>query len=183
METLEVTDLKTQKVLNQYIKINSTNGIKSRTSYKRVYFKHKGKVSYLRLNRLVFYYAYGYLPKIVDHIDRNSLNNRLENLRELTNGENTRNAEKHRTSINGTPSSKYKGVSWSKRHKKWSAYVRINNRKKHLGYFLNEDDAGQAVNDKIRELNLEEVSVLNDTPQERARKINLFNKKKEPTYS
>jgi len=30
--------------------------------------------------------------------------------------------------------------------------------------------AGQAVNDKIRELGLEEVSVMNDTPQERARK-------------
>jgi len=174
METLEVTDLKTQKILNQCIKINSINGIKSRTPYKRVYFRHNGKVSYLRLNRLVFYYVYGYLPKIIDHIDRNSLNNKIENLRELTNGQNIRNADKHRTANHKIPSSKYKGVSWNKKLKKWSAFFRIDGRKEHLGYFLNEDDAGQAVNDKIRELNLEEVSVLNDTPQERSRKNNLF---------
>ena len=43
-----------------------------------------------------------------------------------------------------------------------------------LGTFHKEDDAGQAVNDKIRELGLEEVSVMNDTPQERARALSLF---------
>ena len=43
-----------------------------------------------------------------------------------------------------------------------------------LGLFNNEDDAGQAYNDKIRELGLEEVSVKNDSPEERARKLTLF---------
>jgi len=46
----------------------------------------------------------------------------------------------------------------------------INNKLNHLGLFENEDDAGQVVNDAIREYGLEEVSVMNDTPQERARK-------------
>jgi len=44
-----------------------------------------------------------------------------------------------------------------------------------LGYFDDEDNAGQAYNDAIRKYGLEEVSVMNDTPQERARMSSLFN--------
>ena len=36
--------------------------------------------------------------------------------------------------------------------------------------FKKEDDAGQAYNDAVRKYGLEGVAVMNDTPQERARK-------------
>jgi tyrosine-protein phosphatase YwqE len=137
------------------------------------------KKSYkLRLHRLFFYWKYNYLPPLVDHIDRNSFNNNIENLRDLDASGNASNSSKRKNT-----SSKYKGVHWRKEIKKWIANVFINYKNIYIGAYTSEDDAGQAYNDKVRELGLEEVSVLNDTPQERTRKVNLFNEKKEPLYS
>jgi len=117
------------------------------------------------LHRLLFYWHHGYLPKLVDHKDTNSQNNKIENLRQLNSSGNKRNSKKKENCT-----SKYKGVYWHKKHKKWVAQLCLNYKINHIGYFDNEDDAGQAYNDKIRELGLEEISVMNDTPQERARK-------------
>ena len=158
LDTQEITDLRTNKVLRQSIK-------HTRLYYKRVRFAINNKSYRLRVHRLFFYWHYGYLPEIVDHIDKNSLNNNIENLREINRNGNRRNSYKTKNCT-----SKYKGVFWSKVSKKWSAQVFTNKKTIYLGLFSNEDDAGQAVNDKIRELGLEEISVMNDTPQERARK-------------
>ena len=56
----------------------------------RWYIKIAGK-SYLR-SRLIFLFLYGYLPKMVDHVDRNSLNDRPYNLRDTNNSLNNRNS-------------------------------------------------------------------------------------------
>jgi hypothetical protein len=129
------------------------------------------KKSYrLRLHRLFFYWKHNYLPPLVDHIDTNSFNNNIENLRELNTSENTRNSHKTKKKT----SSKYKGVCWNKRDKKWQANLTINYKMISLGHFDNEDDAGQAYNDAIRKYGLEEASVINDTRQERARMSSLF---------
>ncbi|NBV93669.1 MAG: hypothetical protein EBT29_04305, partial [Proteobacteria bacterium] len=139
--------------------------------YYRIYFCRNKKIHYLFLHRLFFYWHHGYLPKLVDHKDTNPQNNKIENLRELNSKGNARNSNKK---IRKNCSSKYKGVS--KQRNKWVARIKDLNGKKdiRIGLFNEEDDAGQAVNNKIRELGLEEVSVLNDTPQERARRLSLF---------
>jgi hypothetical protein len=165
LDTQEITDVKTGKIFNQSARIKKD----SRNAYKFIRFVINNKGYWLRVSRLFFYWHNGYLPDIVDHKDRNSLNNNIENLRELTNSQNLRNSDKRKKG-----SSIYKGVSWQKKAKKWIAYFYINNKLNHLGLFENEDDAGQAVNDAIRKYKLEEVSVMNDTPQERARKSSLF---------
>jgi hypothetical protein len=123
----------------------------------------------LKVHRLFFYYHHGYLPPLVDHKDRNSQNNNIENLRELTKSENGRNTDK-RSGL----TSRHKGVFWSIKRKKWETRITLNGKGKFLGYYENEDYAGQVVNDAIRKYGLEEVSVMNDTPQERARKLSLF---------
>jgi HNH endonuclease/AP2 domain len=133
--------------------------------YYKIAFRKNKKVYWVLFHRLLFYWHHGYLPKLIDHKDTNAQNNNIENLRELNNSGNRRNSHKIKncTSI-------YKGVCWIKANKKWRAKFTLNGKDIHLGYFDNEDDAGQAYNDAVRKHNLEEVSVMNDTPQERARK-------------
>jgi len=67
---------------------------------------------------------------VVDHIDNNSRNNRLDNLQLITHRENSSKDRK------GT--SKYTGVSWHKKSNKWRAMIKVNGKKKHLGSFINE---------------------------------------------
>jgi hypothetical protein len=160
LDKQEITRLSTGNKLNFFL-MGKNN---------QQYYGISFKKSCLRVHRLFFYWKYGYLPNLVDHKDRNKLNNNIENLRELTKSENNKNADKRK---NGA-TSKHKGVSWNKNERKWEARLKLNGKHLFLGYFNNEDDAGQAYNDKVRQLGFEEVSVMNDTPQERARKLTLF---------
>lgn len=85
--------------------------------------------------------------KVVDHINRDGLDNRKKNLRTCTHLENRRNST---GKIGGT--SKYKGVTWNKQHKKWKARVHINRKEIFLGYFKNEEDAAKAYDIKAKEM-------------------------------
>ena len=134
------------------------------------YYGINFKKNCLRVHRLFFYWHYGYLPKLVDHKDRNRFNNKIENLRESTKSNNNRNKNKTKKKT----SSKYKGVTWEKTTKKWKAQFSFNAKNIRIGAYESEDEAGQAINNKIRELGLEEVSVMNNTPQERVKKNNQF---------
>ena len=78
-----------------------------------------------------------------DHRDHNPLNNRRNNLRICTNQQNQMNQKPQRR----ITSSKYKGVCWCKRHKKWQAQIMINKKVKYLGYFTSEIDAALAYNE------------------------------------
>lgn len=90
-----------------------------------------------RAHRLAWFYVYGKWPEDqLDHIDGNKVNNCLINLRECTNAENHQNMP----SIKGG-TSKYTGVSWYKKGKKWRANICLNNKQKNLGFFDNEEDA------------------------------------------
>ena len=97
-----------------------------RGGYKRVSVDGK---NYL-LHRLVFLWHYGYMPENeVDHIDKDSTNNRIENLREVSRSCNIRNSNERVDNTSGI-----KGVTWHKRLNRWG--VRIFNKKEiHLGYF------------------------------------------------
>lgn len=75
----------------------------------------------------------------VDHRDGDGLNNRRANLREATRSQNQHN-RRIRTDI----SSGFKGVYWNKRGQKWRAFIRINGKEKHLGYFTTPEEAHAA---------------------------------------
>jgi hypothetical protein len=83
---------------------------------------------------------------VVDHINRNKRDNRRCNLRVCTQVENMRN----RCSTYG--SSKFKGVSWDARRKKWMAAIHINGTQIRIGFFADEVDAAKAYDRKAREL-------------------------------
>lgn len=72
-----------------------------------------------------------------DHRDGNSLDNRRANLRLATKGQNCCN--RHGLDRNNT--SGVRGVMWYKRHRKWTASIRVNGKLHHLGYFPNINDA------------------------------------------
>jgi hypothetical protein len=91
-------------------------------------------------HRIIFAIHHGYLPKFIDHKDRNKANNRIENLREATAGQNQRNRGLQKNNTSGI-----KGVSWDKRVNKWIASGCTNSKQKKLGYFDNICDARDAV--------------------------------------
>lgn len=76
---------------------------------------------------------------ITDHIDRDKLNNRKSNLRFCTHKQNTRNT-KTRKGL----SSRYKGVYWCKKERKWNAQIRVSYKNRGLGSFDVEKDAARA---------------------------------------
>ena len=90
-------------------------------------------------HRLIFLWHYGYFPKCIDHIDTNSLNNKIENLREATVSQNLQNTPKRKTNTSG-----YKGVSWSKGRKSWTAQITINYKCRNLGVFDTKELAYEA---------------------------------------
>jgi formate-dependent nitrite reductase cytochrome c552 subunit len=76
-----------------------------------------------------------------DHKNNNPLDNRRENLRICTNSQNQMNTK---VQINNT--SGFKGVVWNKIAKKWVAQIKLNNKLKNLGYYINIKDAARAYN-------------------------------------
>jgi hypothetical protein len=87
---------------------------------------------------------YGYMPKIIDHIDGNPKNNRIENLREATQGQNLCNK-----SIQSNNKSGYKGICWSEKRKEWTATCQLNG-KTIRKYCKNLDEAIKVMR-KLRE--------------------------------
>jgi hypothetical protein len=78
--------------------------------------------------------------KLIDHRDGNGLNNRRNNLRIATTAGNAQNCRKQ---VRPT-SSRFKGVSWSKKYGRWVVFVCSNNRNKFFGNFDDEVEAGKA---------------------------------------
>lgn len=83
----------------------------------------------------------------VDHINRDRLDNRRSNLRVTDHRGNCQN-----TSAQKGSTSKYRGVSWSTRHRCWVATVKVGGRSTTLGYFKNEEDAAACAISGRREL-------------------------------
>lgn len=74
---------------------------------------------------------------VINHIDFDKANNRVENLEIVSARENCN--KKHLKS-----SSVYTGVSWNKEKRKWIASIKINNKNKYLGYYNDELEASKA---------------------------------------
>lgn len=97
---------------------------------------------YFKNHRLIFLMHHGYLPDLIDHIDGNRLNNRIENLRPATRSQNSFNSIKPKSNKSGI-----KGVSWINKFKKYRARLYANKKTYELGYFTNLKDAEKAINE------------------------------------
>ena len=107
-----------------------------------------GTKKVVKLHRLLGITFLGLEPgQEIDHISRNREDNRLSNLRVCTRAQNTRNVPSRRGS-----SSKYRGVHFNKRARKWRAVVVKDGKQHFLGYFTEELAALVAYDTKAREL-------------------------------
>lgn len=96
----------------------------------RLYFAH----------RLAWFYVYGSWPsKNLDHINRQKTDNRVVNLREVTNSENAQNRL-----IQSNNTSGFRGVSWHKRDKLWYSRIVVDGKARLIGVFKTPEQAGAA---------------------------------------
>lgn len=75
----------------------------------------------------------------VDHANGDTLDNRTDNLRVCTPGQNRANSRRERHNIAG-----FKGVTWSKSSRKWAAQIVVDGNRFYLGVFEHKDRAAQA---------------------------------------
>ena len=141
----------TQEQLKEILHYCPETGIftrKIKTSHKKVgqVFGCKGRAGYLsssidgkvyKSHRLAFLYMTGSFPlEQVDHINQVKHDNRWENLRDVTAGENLKNQSMQRRNTSGCT-----GVRWDEARQKWNAQISADGKMKWLGRFDCIDDA------------------------------------------
>ena len=121
---------------------NSLNG-----EYYRVILSKENKTKIFLIHQLIAMTFLGHKPDkhklVIDHINSNKLDNRIENLRIVTQRENT---TKERTLKSGLPT----GVTVC--GKKFRSRISINKIKKNIGLFLTSEEASQAYQNELQKV-------------------------------
>jgi hypothetical protein len=93
-----------------------------------------------KVHNLVWLYHNGELPTLhIDHINHTKNDNRIENLREVSNLENGKNLPLFKNNNTG-----HIGVEWYKQTNRWRAGIRVCGKYHHLGYFKQKEEAIKA---------------------------------------
>lgn len=129
-----------KKPTNRRFKVGSEAGTKHGRGYLEITVNRNRFLAH----RLAWFYVYGYMPKMLDHINGVRDDNRISNLRLATGSQNNAN----RTISKSNNTSGYKGVCWSSYHKKWKAHCR----RKHIGFYSTAEEAAKAYDAKAKEL-------------------------------
>lgn len=117
-----VTGIFTAKVSAGRRKAGDVLGYVKADGYRLVQFNGKWKYAH----RLAWFFMTGEWPKAeIDHINGARDDNRFANLREATRSQNMMNSAK-------------RGVCFHKRQGKWTASIRVNGKRTHIGTFASE---------------------------------------------
>ncbi len=88
-------------------------------------------------HRLIFLYHHGFMSEnLIDHIDRDKFNNKIDNLREVNKQCNARNSNQFSHNTSGV-----KGVYFHKKANKWASCLTINQNSIHLGLYSDFTEA------------------------------------------
>ena len=117
-----------------YQKIKEYTWYLDKDGYVITYEANTGKQ--IKFHRLIMNCTEG---MYIDHRFHKVNDNRKSQLREVTRSQNNMNR-----GIRKDNASSVTGVSWHKARNKWRAYITINGKTKHLGYFINKEDAIQS---------------------------------------
>ena len=122
--------LRWQASPSRNVKAGSAAGSANQRGYVQIQWNRKLFVAH----KLIFAYHHGWIPPLVDHIDGDTTNNKIENLRAATVAENQYNSRRRADNASG-----YKNVR--KRGLKWQVCVVKDGRKNHYGCFDTLDAA------------------------------------------
>lgn len=107
------------------------------SSYNELDIEYKPK----KLHQLIIFLEYGYKNQsiVIDHKNRNKLDNRSINLNVVTPLENAQNASLRRDNKSGV-----RGVSFTNRNQKWAVQIQYKNKNNWIGYFDTLEEAIKA---------------------------------------
>ncbi len=132
------TGIFTWKILKALrIKIGDTAGSKTKSGYIETSLNINGARLRFYMHRLAWLYEYGEFPENqLDHINHDRSDNRISNLREANDQINQMNSSKSKNNKSGT-----NGVHWNKEKNKWEANISVKNKRMHLGYCKDKNEA------------------------------------------
>jgi hypothetical protein len=114
----------------------SEAGSLHRTGYRSV---SVDRCQYL-VHRIIWFMVKGSWPlNQIDHINGNKADNRIENLREATNAQNTLNVPARQASSSGV-----KNVYYQARNKKWRVRMKVEGKSKSFGLYRTKTEAEKA---------------------------------------
>jgi len=138
----------TQDQLKNYLTYHSESGLFCRVGSdvslgcinKKGYVKIRVLDRTYMAHRLAWLYTNGSMPKDqIDHINHDKADNKIINLREVSNQENLKNQ-----GMRGNNTSGFIGVYWDNKQEKWSSQVMVDAKCIFLGRFKNKQDAIKA---------------------------------------
>lgn len=114
-----------------WVKTGKQAGSLKRNGYKLVSHKRV----FVGLHRIIFLLHHGYLPEMVDHIDGDINNNRIENLRAATRSQNNMNSRHYANNTSG-----YRNVYQDKN--KFTVRLKVGGKLKNFGSYGDIELAG-----------------------------------------
>ena len=139
-----VVDLSDYANLSQY-RWRLSKSAKDGTGYATRWTRHNGKFYAIRMHREILDLPRNWEGRDTDHINGNKLDNRRENLRICSRGENIHNAK--RINYSG-----FKGIGFHKASNKWRARIMKNGVSHWLGLFDSAETANTAYIDMSKKL-------------------------------
>jgi len=123
-------------------KARVTVGTKAGALTKQGYVRLQLNGKKYRAHRVIYLMHYGETPSVLDHMDSNKSNNKIENLRPATPSENGCNQKTRSDSKSGI-----KGVCWHERLNKWYTQIQLEGKKRYLGVYKDLQEAQSVVED------------------------------------
>lgn len=107
----------------------------------RRYLAHCRGARSIYLHQAVWLYHHGYVPAMLDHVNGDTRDNRIENLRECTNAQNQYNVPRKSNNTHG-----HKGVVFhrARRSRPWQAKIVVSGKGISLGYHATKEEAAAA---------------------------------------